>query len=416
MSTVLLTRLERFYAQIESTFGIVPNTAGTATLAGSNCFQAKSMRLAPKQAQLIDPSKTGSRTATPGVAGRRHGEWALDAPLRPNGVAGVKPDMDPIYQLGLGQAPTVNAGTAAITAASNASPIVVTATNTFSNDDVVTITGVTGNTAANGTWRITGVSGTAFTLDGSVGNGAYVSGGSASRVNVVYRLSDAIPSASLFSFRKDSAGGVGMQQRISIGSVAQRLVFHMNQDVANVESNGESEFIIDSKTFPTAEDAVQTGGLTTFPAEPGSPVTNGPIVAGFTGRFTIGGQVITKVNDATIAVDTGNDLPKNYFGTYYPLAPEGDVRKVSLSFNVDDDSSAGIQTLYQNALDFAQIDGWFQIGNQPGSITVCVMKGIQLALPELNDQSSRRWQKTFAESMAHGSSLTALNELAVWMC
>ena len=36
---------------------------------------------------------------------------------------------------------------------------------------------MTGNTAANGTFTITKVTDNAFTLDGSTGNGAYVSGG-----------------------------------------------------------------------------------------------------------------------------------------------------------------------------------------------------------------------------------------------
>src|SRR5207244_4090923 len=122
-----------------------------------------------------------------------------------NGVAGVKCDMDPFYAALLGQTGTVKSGTASITAASNATPIVVTATNTFSEGDVVTVSAVTGNTAANGVWRAVSVSGSGFTLDGSAGNAAYVSGGTASRVNVQYTLSDAIPSLSIYSFRKDSA-------------------------------------------------------------------------------------------------------------------------------------------------------------------------------------------------------------------
>ena len=60
--------------------------------------------------------------------------------------------------------------------------------------------------------------------------------------------------------------------------------------------------------------------------------------------------------------------------------------------------------------------GVFQIGKIAGSIVVVVLKGMQLALPESDDQSGRRWIRKFGDSMAHGSSLTALNEMAVWMC
>lgn len=66
----------------------------------------------------------------------------------------------------------------AITAASNATPIVITtAAHNIRVDTWVRVSGVTGNTAANGPWRVQAVTGTTITLMGSIGNGAYVSGG-----------------------------------------------------------------------------------------------------------------------------------------------------------------------------------------------------------------------------------------------
>lgn len=62
--------------------------------------------------------------------------------------------------------------------ATNASPIVVTsASHGLATGDRVTITGVVGNTGANGTFIVTRVSDDTFSLDGSSGNGAYSSGG-----------------------------------------------------------------------------------------------------------------------------------------------------------------------------------------------------------------------------------------------
>jgi hypothetical protein len=66
-----------------------------------------------------------------------------------------------------------------VVAASNATPIVITtgtATGVVTGDQVV-IEGVTGNTAANGTFIITVLTPTTFELDGSVGNGVYIAGG-----------------------------------------------------------------------------------------------------------------------------------------------------------------------------------------------------------------------------------------------
>lgn len=68
--------------------------------------------------------------------------------------------------------------TKAITGATNATPIAITCTaHGYSTGDTVVITGVAGNTNANGTWEITNTGANTFTLDGSAGNAAYTSGG-----------------------------------------------------------------------------------------------------------------------------------------------------------------------------------------------------------------------------------------------
>lgn len=68
--------------------------------------------------------------------------------------------------------------TGSITGATNASPIEITsAGHGLQTGNIVKITGVTGNTAANGTFVVTRTGANTFTLDGSTGNGAYVDGG-----------------------------------------------------------------------------------------------------------------------------------------------------------------------------------------------------------------------------------------------
>lgn len=66
----------------------------------------------------------------------------------------------------------------AITAATNASPIVITATaHGLVTGSKVTILAVGGNTAANANWTVTKIDADTFSLDGSTGNSAYTSGG-----------------------------------------------------------------------------------------------------------------------------------------------------------------------------------------------------------------------------------------------
>jgi hypothetical protein len=71
-----------------------------------------------------------------------------------------------------------------ITAASNATPIVITcASHGYATGDVIFLNAVGGNLAANGVWVITWVSATQFSLDGSVGSGAWTSGGTCRKWN-----------------------------------------------------------------------------------------------------------------------------------------------------------------------------------------------------------------------------------------
>ena len=67
-----------------------------------------------------------------------------------------------------------------ITGATNATPISITCTaHGYSTGDTVVVTAVGGNTNANGTWEITNTGANTFTLNGSAGNAAYTSGGTA---------------------------------------------------------------------------------------------------------------------------------------------------------------------------------------------------------------------------------------------
>lgn len=79
---------------------------------------------------------------------------------------------------------TADTGIKAITGATNATPIVITATaHGFTNGDLVYIDGVGGNLSANGLWKIANVAANTFELTdpisaaNAVGSGAYTSGG-----------------------------------------------------------------------------------------------------------------------------------------------------------------------------------------------------------------------------------------------
>lgn len=83
-----------------------------------------------------------------------------------------------------GSMPSRESSVKQLSNATNSAPITVTITgHGFLDGDQVTISGVVGNSAANGTWLIDNVTQDTFELVGSVGNLPYFGGGSCSRVS-----------------------------------------------------------------------------------------------------------------------------------------------------------------------------------------------------------------------------------------
>lgn len=111
----------------------------------------------------------------------------LDAPVNITGGTGAPsdPSVAPNFRVYNGSA-LMNSGTGnlskldtgAVTNATNATPIVVTSVaHGLKTGNRATLSGVGGNTAANGDWPVTRVTDDTFSLDGSAGSAPYTSGG-----------------------------------------------------------------------------------------------------------------------------------------------------------------------------------------------------------------------------------------------
>lgn len=92
-----------------------------------------------------------------------------------------------------------------ISAVTNATPIVVATTEEhgFTTGDSVVVENVTGTTAANGKFKITVADSTHFSLDGSHGNAAYISGGAAHLENESGEIDDTIAIAAFAGSLRD---------------------------------------------------------------------------------------------------------------------------------------------------------------------------------------------------------------------
>jgi len=410
-----LSRLERVYMQDQADFLFIPGGvaagSGSATVANGDAVRHIAVALNPAVETLIRRDKTGSRTATEGVRGRSAGDWSYEGSLAPNGVAGTEPDFAPLLKAVFGAAPTVNSGSVSVTAASNATPIVITAAgHSLADGDLVTIASVGGTTDANGTWVVSGVAGNDFALVGSVGNAAYTSGGTASEVNLEYGFVDQpILPFTMYSFRTPS----GLAQRCAFGCLPQEINFSLGQDVAEFTSSGRCRFVIDTSYFSSG-DVDETGGLATFPTEPVAPVTSGGIIAGFTGRAVIGGVEVARIRTASIKIESGNTVIEDNFGAFLPNETEGAERSVTIAFSLYDSDEAAIDALRVASITKTGVDFILNIGTVVGSIVVLRLKGVQLSSGTYDD-SGNRFVLDYADSRAFGSSLTALDELTMWI-
>jgi hypothetical protein len=425
MANYSFSRLERAYLQKQPTFGTIPNASGTASVAtNSNACRFIRMELQNDVALLERPDKTGTRSQEGMVGGRKAGRWSIEMSLAANGTSGTAPDCDPILVAMFGQTAAVGAGTYAIASSTAALPIVITCAAhgiTSGTFEVVTIAGHTVNTAANGTWLAYAGSTTALTLVGSDGSASTVGGatGTVSRVKLTYTFIDDITQFTLWSFRTAAT----LDQRVGHTCVVAEATFNLNQDVATWQANGDCLWVLRSKDFATA-DVYQAGGLTTFTPEPTTPVTSGSIIPGFTGRFVAGASSTTAsvyataavafptIRNATIRVQTNNMLVRDTFGSYYATLTEGDVRNVTLSFNIYDDDSAAVNLLKTWGDSKAPVDFVLNLGTVAGNVWVHYMKNVYLASHQLSD-GQLRFDASYADSRATTSNLGVKDEYSL---
>ena len=430
MPNYSFSRLERAYLQAQPVFGTIPNSGGTASLSNSNACRFIRMELQNEVALLERPDKTGTRSQEDMTGGRKMGRWSIEMSTVGNGTSGVAPDADPIFQAIFGQTAAVGAGTAAISSSTNASPIVLSfggAHGIASGAmEIVSVSGHLINTNANGVWLAYANSTTGLTLCGSVGNGVGGASGTMSRIKVSYTFVDGINQFSLWSFRTPST----LSQRVGNNCVVQECTFNLNQDVATWSANGDCYWVIDSTQFANGNyDVYQQGGLGAFPSEPSAPVTNGTIIPGFTGRFVAGeaanstsntlyatnSYAFPTIRNGTMRVQTQNLLVRDTFGSYYATLTEGDVRNVTLSFNVYDDDSTQVNLLKFWGDSKTPVDFVINLGTVIGNIFVFYLKNVFLASNVLGD-GQLRFDAAYADSRATTSNLAVRDEFSLTIC
>jgi hypothetical protein len=208
--------------------------------------------------------------------------------------------------------------TKTLTAATNATPIAITITgHGYSTGDTVVVTGVVGNTAANGTWEITVTDANTFTLDGSAGNGARTSGGTVRlRNNTRVMLASAVTA----NIASTGPGRAAWTASANVTATLSTATFkeHSRQDRINVATaftTGKAAYY----TLPSALDLSGYQQVSFWLASQAAVIAAGQIDIRLCSDTT--GDIAVNIVDIPaipslgrfqpITVDTGNALGSN---------------------------------------------------------------------------------------------------------
>lgn len=223
--------------------------------------------------------------------------------------------------------------------------------------------------------------------------------------SVTYDPDDVSPTLSIWNFRKPA----GAKQQVAFGAAVTQMILRLGQDVATVEFSGEAYWVLDSAQFATA-DAAAKGGLTSFPAEPAAPVTNGNIFPGYKGSVTLDGNTYATLRSVTITAGFGRELVKDVYNSDYPdSAPAQDRRDIRVEFSIYEDDSANLLALMNKAVTNTPVDLTFVAGTVVGNIIETRLKNVVLAAPQ-HDDGGRKYAVNFT-GKAHASSATAKDPL-----
>lgn len=119
------SQYEVVFVQVESTYGTIPNSSGTGTVANADAVAVMGSGgcVLSLNANRITPNiKRTSLSARQSVKGRSSGTVTMRVPMAGSGSAGTAPDCNELLQAAFGKAPTVNAGVSVVYGLEDASP------------------------------------------------------------------------------------------------------------------------------------------------------------------------------------------------------------------------------------------------------------------------------------------------------
>lgn len=260
---------------------------------------------------------------------------------------------------------------------------------------------------------LSGTPGTASDLELLFAGIFGVAGSVSAGVSVTYAFSDTafLP----FIVARYQHGLSSLTQQVAFGCTPEEASFTLNGNIFECSASGLAYNVMDSEFF-ASEDTLGKGGLTTFPAEPGTPTIAGAVQQGFLGVATFDSNVMDPTTagliSCSVRVRTGNVLYTDNFGTVYASSQGGGERAVSVSATFQDTDSSALINLKNKAKAKTPINVTLQVGTVAGSICTFNIKAVQLNIADYSDDGARI-TANFGESAAHASAIANIDDVTM---
>jgi hypothetical protein len=204
-----------------------------------------------------------------------------------------------------------------------------------------------------------------------------------------------------------------------LGGVPQTVKFTGGGNFLNYSVDGVGVGAGDSLGFalPYAGfDAVLSGALTTYPAEPGSATTNGNVIPGFGSGagFKFGGSSLAEVRTTIeIQMSLGIDVVADAINDPYPIAFIPGLRQISVSkIQCIDSDGTVLNALKAAALSKAPTAMSMQFGNVAGSIVTFNLANVQPGNMSWVENGAAL-DVSFDTSMAHQTTISAGDDMTL---
>jgi hypothetical protein len=370
MSTYIASNANRWYCQLESSYGQVP------AVSAQNRIPA--VKLTAKVTPLIPDrkDKSGSRTfAGQPWGGRQETSFTLKTYMTGSANAAVAPSYGPLIQAAMGAAALLYAGGVSSAASNSGGTLGFATPHGLQPNQAVTF---------NGEIRFVGAVIDTLTVLLNAPFGTTPTAGAAIGATVTYGLAAALPSVSVFDYWSPATA----LQRILCGGAINQLSVKLNSDYHEFDFQGVAQDLLDSASFASG-----SGQLSAFPVEPAFSGPLPSVIPGSLGQVWLGNAAakFLTITDGTISLDNDIELRAKEFGSSLPRAVVPGNRKVLLDLDLYSRDDAATTELYQSARQRSPIGVALQLGQAAGSLMGIYLKSVIPEVPELED-SDRRLQ------------------------